>query len=151
MVYSDATGDLMDKLVNEQLDLFGNADTYNNLNKETKVCKICQKEKSLDLFYKMGITTLDNRCKACHKKQMSFKKEQKELHWHKNTGSCDCCGYTPEKKSSLCWDHDHETLRHRGFLCSACNTGIGKLNDNIEGVTKALHYLEKHYKSKRPH
>ena len=36
------------------------------------------------------------------------------------------------------------TEKYRGFLCHFCNTGIGKLGDDIEGVTRALRYLEKH-------
>tara|TARA_R100000742_G_C4257386_1_gene75248 strand:+ start:391 stop:546 length:156 start_codon:yes stop_codon:yes gene_type:complete len=33
-------------------------------------------------------------------------------------------------------------MAYRGWLCSNCNTGIGKLGDNIEGVQKAVDYLE---------
>jgi hypothetical protein len=39
-------------------------------------------------------------------------------------------------------DHDHETGKVRGILCSGCNTGLGHLGDNVEGLKKALHYLE---------
>jgi hypothetical protein len=51
---------------------------------------------------------------------------------------CDCCGKTDEK---LQWDHCHVTHEHRGWLCHNCNTGLGKLGDNIEGVLRALDYL----------
>ena len=50
----------------------------------------------------------------------------------------ECCGKTDE---ILHWDHCHETLKHRGWLCANCNTGIGKLGDNITGVMQALAYL----------
>lgn len=39
-------------------------------------------------------------------------------------------------------DHDHKTNKIRGILCSGCNTGLGHLGDNIEGLKKALYYLE---------
>ena len=39
-------------------------------------------------------------------------------------------------------DHDHETGKVRGILCTGCNTGIGHLGDNIQGVKRALYYLE---------
>jgi hypothetical protein len=39
-------------------------------------------------------------------------------------------------------DHDHDTGKFRGLLCALCNTGLGKLGDNREGLLKALKYLE---------
>ena len=44
----------------------------------------------------------------------------------------------------LCVDHDHETGRVRGILCSRCNSGIGMLRDSLLLVQKASEYLEKH-------
>jgi len=38
-------------------------------------------------------------------------------------------------------DHDHLTGEFRGHICKNCNTGIGKLDDSVEGVMKALLYL----------
>jgi hypothetical protein len=53
---------------------------------------------------------------------------------------CECCG-GPPGKSALHLDHDHRTGKFRGWLCSACNLGIGKLGDSIAGVLNALRYL----------
>ena len=39
-------------------------------------------------------------------------------------------------------DHDHETNKVRGLLCTGCNTGLGHLGDNIEGLKIAVAYLE---------
>lgn len=39
-------------------------------------------------------------------------------------------------------DHCHETGEVRGILCTGCNTGIGHLGDNIEGLERALYYLK---------
>lgn len=39
-------------------------------------------------------------------------------------------------------DHDHKTGEVRGVLCSSCNTGLGHLGDDIEGIKRALYYLE---------
>lgn len=39
-------------------------------------------------------------------------------------------------------DHDHKTGKVRGILCSGCNTGLGHLGDNVEGLKRALYYLE---------
>lgn len=54
---------------------------------------------------------------------------------------CECCGRTDKRGFQLCLDHDHDTHELRGWLCSECNTGIGKLGDNILGLERALSYL----------
>ncbi len=60
-------------------------------------------------------------------------------------GKCACCGIHQNKLTMrFAVDHDHDTGLIRGLLCGNCNTAIGKLGDNIEGLMKALNYLEKH-------
>ena len=39
-------------------------------------------------------------------------------------------------------DHCHETNRVRGLLCMPCNVGLGMLGDNVEGLKKAINYIE---------
>lgn len=59
-------------------------------------------------------------------------------------GVCDCCGRTkPGGRWGWNLDHCHDTGRIRGILCHNCNTAIGKLGDNLEGVMNAVRYLEK--------
>lgn len=41
-------------------------------------------------------------------------------------------------------DHDHNTNKIRGLLCSRCNMGLGFFDDSIEGLTKAINYLKKY-------
>jgi len=50
---------------------------------------------------------------------------------------------TAGKMPSANVDHCHSTGQIRGVLCCECNTGIGKLGDNAEGVRRALAYLER--------
>lgn len=54
---------------------------------------------------------------------------------------CGCCGTEEPEYRGWQVDHDHDTGKIRGILCSACNTGIGKLGDSEEGVLRALNYL----------
>jgi hypothetical protein len=58
--------------------------------------------------------------------------------------TCGCCG-TDKPGGRFSWnvDHDHATGRIRGVLCQNCNTAIGKLGDTLEGVLRAVRYLER--------
>ena len=60
-----------------------------------------------------------------------------------HNGRCDCCGTESPMEARWCVDHDHATGRVRGVLCSKCNTAIGKLGDTLEGVLRAVKYLQR--------
>lgn len=61
---------------------------------------------------------------------------------------CECCG-NPEVRiqvgriHGLHLDHCHDTNIFRGWLCNACNLGIGKLGDTVESLERALAYLKR--------
>jgi hypothetical protein len=55
---------------------------------------------------------------------------------------CECCGKLPGK-TAMCLDHCHSTGVFRGWLCGRCNRSIGQLGDSIEGLMKAVRYLER--------
>ena len=57
----------------------------------------------------------------------------------KQAGLCAICQTKPEK---LVVDHCHKTGRVRGLLCDPCNTGIGRLQDDVLIVAAALKYLQ---------
>lgn len=57
------------------------------------------------------------------------------------SGKCPICGRTDRE---LCVDHDHNTGVVRGMLCRTCNAGLGCLGDSVEGLIKALSYLQSH-------
>lgn len=61
-----------------------------------------------------------------------------------NGGRCWICGMTEStgRSTELGVDHCHSTGKVRGVLCFACNTSIGKLGDTVEGLRRALAYLE---------
>lgn len=39
-------------------------------------------------------------------------------------------------------DHCHKTKKVRGLLCHKCNRGLGSLGDTVEGIMRAVAYLE---------
>lgn len=53
-------------------------------------------------------------------------------------GRCKIC----DKTEHLHVDHDHRTGKVRGLLCSNHNTGLGKFQDDIETLEKAIVYLK---------
>lgn len=66
----------------------------------------------------------------------------------KQNGVCAICG-NPEyvtmadgKPRNLAVDHNHETGKIRGLLCTNCNKGLGHFKDNIEKLKIAINYLE---------
>ena len=62
--------------------------------------------------------------------------------YKEQNGVCAICGQEePLSSSSLAVDHDHETKKIRGLLCSKCNQGLGCFKDSQEILNKAFNYL----------
>lgn len=53
-------------------------------------------------------------------------------------GKCPIC----DRETKLVLDHCHKTGLLRGFICQKCNIALGKFGDNLEGLQKAIKYLE---------
>jgi hypothetical protein len=130
--------------------LFPFLDDNGSPKESTKVCAYCEEEKPLSQFNlnKGRHDGRDHRCTICQyeaaKKVAELKKSAPPMPEH-----CDCCGIHISKitegrrnKKFSC-DHDHETGEFRGWLCPNCNSGIGGLQDTIDGVVTALIYLLK--------
>ena len=126
----------------------------------TKVCSKCNKEKSIDSFYKnvrakYGYYT---KCKECYRSYRKewWKKRSKELgHWpfkahylnkkYKLTVTdipniCEVCF----SNIRICVDHCHKTNKVRGYLCNNCNVTLGKVKEDPKILRKLAEYLEKH-------
>lgn len=53
--------------------------------------------------------------------------------------NCPICNKKFGKKHI---DHCHSTGKIRGVICPSCNTALGKFQDNIEILKKAIEYLD---------
>lgn len=54
---------------------------------------------------------------------------------------CEICG---KSHLRLSFDHCHKTNKHRGWLCTKCNTALGALGDDVESIMNgAIEYLRK--------
>lgn len=56
-------------------------------------------------------------------------------------GVCAICRQECCTGRRLSVDHDHETGKVRGILCSNCNIGIGKFKENTDLLLAAINYL----------
>ena len=139
-----------------QLDLLGNTTTLESQSqqkhksettgqKSTRQCSLCKQTKPLSEFHykycggdkdETG-KGRDHRCKVCRiKHKRSF--DQAKRNAPPKSATCQCCGV---KDKPLVLDHIFDTPIARGWLCKSCNTGIGLLGDNLEGLTNAVNYL----------
>jgi len=84
-----------------------------------------------------------SECRECEKK-VSKQLRQAKISASKKPKNCECCG---KEYEYLILDHDHITGNFRGWICRNCNQGIGKLGDNLEGVNKAIKYLQSSHSS----
>lgn len=130
---------------------------------ETRVCKKCGEELPLteQYFTKNQSTNTGGdkyfrpECKKCNKKMVNGRKEaykaagqpetpnygyDPETKKTKNGYPCGCCG-KPNYSKQVVFDHDHETLKFRGWICDGCNRSLGILGDNLEGLSNALSYV----------
>ena len=96
------------------------------------------RSKSYISHRKDGSKLMKSLCRDCEHNLVKAVRKLERTNPRPRPGSeCECCG----RISRLNLDHCHATGRFRGYLCSDCNTGIGKLGDSKEGILKALVYL----------
>ena len=81
--------------------------------------------------------TFEERQIHNRKKHYGINEEYYNTLLEKCKGVCSICG----SSDPLVVDHDHQTGSVRGLICNTCNTGLGKLGDNIEMLEKAILYL----------
>lgn len=127
-------------------------------------CMICEKVKPEVEFHDMFTTNLgkDRRCKSCckirakewrknnpgywdlHKYNLSI--EDKEAILKEQGGTCanTACDYGLDDNHKLFIDHDHETGKVRGLLCSWCNLAEGHLKGSYEIAEGLAKYMRKH-------
>lgn len=84
-------------------------------------------------------------CRKCSNHNQNVVARLKKENPKPENSKCACCGDV----AKLVCDHNHNNDEFRGWLCEPCNTGIGKLGDDMDGLRRAMAYLMKVAK-KRP-
>lgn len=124
-------------------DLFGGK--WFTCTNETRVCKKCGEEKDL-LDFHVPYYGKDNKegrsytCKSCKKSHVDTINYLKVKHPPPEDRVCECCG---DVSDNLHLDHDHKTREFRGYLCVNCNHGLGKFQDSVIRLERAIEYLRK--------
>ena len=114
-------------------------------------CKVCKEDKlfTTEFFQSKngsrdGGYWLRTECRECMKIMNRNKTIAKRNAPRKMPDNCECCG-RPRGKKSLCCDHIHGSDLFRGWICQACNKGIGMTIDDPDiGHKKVLRYYKKH-------
>jgi|TARA_B110000259_G_scaffold175665_1_gene211063 hypothetical protein len=130
-----------------------------------RVCSECNEFHRADKFgierdgRAFGGISMRSKCKRCTEIRKSksfliknykitFDQYLELLKYQKNR--CAICGSRDHKNKrtgnmllTFFVDHDHETGKVRGLLCSPCNHALGQFNDNIDTLNKAVTYLAK--------
>ena len=57
----------------------------------------------------------------------------------KKPEQCELCG----SLGRICFDHDHNTGKFRGWICHRCNVVLGLTKDNSELLLAIVEYLKK--------
>ena len=113
---------------------------------EEWTCTECNIKKPLTEYYK-NKTGFRRSCKLCVRDKQLYNKYGVTLKWYTKKldvqkGVCDICKKVSDK--TLCVDHDHDTNKVRGLLCSNCNTALGLLKENLETIKNLSIYLKKY-------
>lgn len=103
----------------------------------------------------------DGLCQACYSREHRRKNPEKRRRWaHRakiavyglteeaydalykaQEGRCAICRDELLESRRIHIDHNHQTGKVRGLLCSGCNRALGMLGDSVAGVRRALEYL----------
>lgn len=125
-------------------------------------CPACGERKSEEEFPRNRSTNSGRAtyCKPCHNRIMrenriknhgstrSFQLKRRygvdevQVAWMvlQQGDVCAICGTAAPKHV----DHDHVTGRVRGILCFNCNKGLGKAQDDLDVLRRAMDYLLAH-------
>lgn len=125
-----------------------------------QTCDLCRKRKPLQAFRFNARSVINGgysrNCLDCERKRKAEK--ARDSHLRRTYGisarqyddmliaqghRCAICKNKCSTGRRLSVDHDHETGRVRGLLCSKCNRAVGLMADNVARFVDAAGYLHK--------
>ena len=121
-----------------------------------KTCTSCGVEKPIEAFAKNQFGK-NNRilrrpvCRECYGKKVKPNAEEKAAFEKKfprpeigKEFTCPVCNrkFVRKFKNDVVLDHSHQDGSIRGWVCSSCNTSMGKFFDNIEILQRAMKWIK---------
>jgi len=148
---SETTG----QKLTEQFEMFGKH-KIEQADSNSKKCTHCGEVKKLGSF-PFREASQKARRKECRKCANDSRILIRELAFQNPKSAspnyaCPCCLKTEDQirenggyPDRTIWvlDHNHTTKEFRGWICNPCNVGIGRFEDKIENLIKAIDYLER--------
>lgn len=123
---------------------------------QKKVCNVCHRLLDSTEFVHNQVSTKSRvkrpSCRDCRRKidgkrLKTSEKNKWESRKPKNYEPFECpiCLKItiPGLTSKVVLDHDHQTGDARGWICDSCNTGIGRFQDNVLLLQRAIDFLRK--------
>lgn len=102
------------------------------------LCKQCQSDTT---YRKDPLKSLDNSLRSKYGITIDDYNNMFAI----QEGCCAICGvHQTQLDKRLSVDHDHSTGKVRQLLCQPCNLLIGFANDNIEILSEAISYINRH-------
>lgn len=124
---------------------------------EQKYCRECKLFKSIESFapnqYGKNNRVLRRPvCRECYAKKIKINSGQKRTFELSNPRpkigepfTCPICNktFTREHNNDVVLDHSHIDGSVRGWLCSSCNTSLGKFGDDVAVLERAIKWIQR--------
>ena len=122
----------------------------------SKICRACGIEKSIESFAKNQFGK-NNRvlrrpvCRDCYSKKVKINPEEKKIYESKHPRpklgeefACPVCNrkFVRKFQNDVVLDHSHVDGGVRGWVCSSCNTSIGKFYDDPSILQRAIDWIK---------
>lgn len=108
-----------------------------------KHCIRCKKQYGLEMFEKKKREVNHrNICKHCRYSASRVTSGLRRAHVRKHGVAEGKCAIQGCGNTNLVFDHCHATNTFRGWICRACNSGLGQMGDTYRTVQNRADYLK---------
>ena len=110
--------------------------------KLNSACKICRNREGREYRENNPEKVVKTIRESNYRRNYGITLEQYEIILKSQNGLCKICEKVNIVGKRLAVDHEHKSGIIRGLLCDNCNLAIGKFEDDVERIKRAVSYLE---------